>query len=115
MFMWNSLVAFHTFTQFSEAKQIEIIAHYGQILSLNNVDPMLDIAAGTPLDPFWLSIALGDLGVPPMLGPRTAKWFYVTNPRRARSLMNAAQASDLAGKVIVDVHEEYGIVLNVPE
>ena len=114
MFMWNSLVAMHTFGQLSDVKKDELMRHYARILAMNNLDPLHDVAALADYDPFWMSFTLADLGVPPMLGPRTARWFYITNPRRARRLM-IDNAQEISGKVLRDIQKKYGVTLKLPE
>lgn len=112
MFAWNSFVALHTFEQLSEQKREDIMRHYHCILALNQVDPYYDISMAVP-DPFWLSFTLADLGIAPMLGPKTAKWFYVVDPRGARRLM-LKNPQELGWKVIQDIQSKFNISLQLP-
>lgn len=114
MFVWNSLVALHTFPQLSDDKQEELMEHYLRIVAINVSQPAYDTAAFTPIDPFWLSFTLADMGIPPMLGPRGAKWFYITNPRRARYLATS-RAQELGEEILRDIHNRYGIRLSLPK
>ncbi len=113
--VWNSLVACHTIKQLSEPMQAKVYDHYHLIIALNRLDPN-DLAALAKYDPFWLAFTMGDLGIPPMLGPKAAKWFYVPNPRRARTLLfedykrNGMQTTE---KVARDIHEKYGVLLDL--
>jgi len=92
--------------------QAEVSAHYQRVLQLNVSDPSRDLAAAAKLDLFWLSFTLSDMGIPPILGPRSAKWFYVVNHRKARWAM-AYEGEQIAKKVIGDVRARYGIVLDL--
>jgi hypothetical protein len=116
MFVWNSLVAMHTVAQLSDAMKARVYEHYSRIVVINRLDPFHDIALGPRHDPFWLAFTMADLGISPFLGHRTAKWFYVTNPRRARNILfdKADSESDAIGnKVIKDIQRKHGVLLDL--
>jgi hypothetical protein len=114
MLVWNSLVAVHTLRQLSESKRAEVYEHYGRIAALNRLDPIHDVTAHAAYDPFWLAFTMADLGIPPLLGPKTAKWFYVVNPRRARAvLFERGRVEQIADKVLGDIKRNYGLSLDL--
>jgi hypothetical protein len=112
MLVWNSLVGVYTLRQLSDAKRAEGYQHYERVALLNRLDPVHDVTASAAYDPFWLAFTMADLGIAPLLGPKTAKWFDVTNPRRARALLFEQGTHEQIGhKVIQDIQRKHGILL----
>jgi len=113
MLVWNSLVGIYTVRQLSDAKRAEAYQHYGRIVALNRLDPIHDVTAHATYDPFWLAFTMADLGIAPLLGPKSAKWFDIVNPRRARArLFEQGIADSIGDKVIRDIQRKHGISLD---
>ncbi len=56
---------------------------------------------------------MADLGIAPLLGPKSAKWFDVVNPRRARArLFEQGIAGSIGEKVGRDIQRKHGISLD---
>lgn len=114
MFMWNSLAAIHTISQLSDVAKAQVHEHYRLVFSVNRLDPLNDVAVGLRYDLFWLAFTMADLGIPPLLGPKTAKWFNVCNHRRARNtIFERSSHNEVAAKVIRDIHSKYGLLLDL--
>jgi len=114
MLLWNAFVGVHTFRQLSETKKAEVLEHYARIVALNQLNFVFDVAALSRYDPFWLAFTMADLGISPILGPESAKWFYVSNPRKARNQMFEQEiAEELGSKVIRDVSRKHRILLDI--
>ena len=112
MLVWNSVVGVYTLRQLSDAKQAEVFQHYGVIVTLNHLDPIHDVTAHAAHDPFWLAFTMADLGIAPLLGPKSTKWFDVVNPRRARArLCELNLFEEIGSKVVRDIHSKHGILL----
>jgi len=113
MFVWNSLVACHTIQQLADNLKERVYRHYDAIVALNQLDPMLDIGFGSRYDPFWLALTMADLGISPML-PKAAKWFYVTHPRKARTVLGyQGRGDEMVKKVANDIRLKYGLSLDL--
>jgi hypothetical protein len=113
MLVWNSLVGVYTLRQLSDAKRAKVYQHYGRITALNRLDLIHDVTAHATYDPFWLAFTMADLGIAPLLGPKSAKWFDVVNPRRARArLFEQGTADSIGDKVIRDIQRKHGISLD---
>ena len=112
MLVWNTLVSMYTLRQLSDANQAAVYQHYKVIVTLNQLDPLQDVTLDADFDPFWLAITMAHLGIPPMLGPKRAKWFNPANPRRARARLGSRDLfQEVVLKVIRDVRSRHGIVL----
>ena len=114
MFMWNSLAAIHTISQLSDEAKAQVHEHYRHIFSSNGLDRFDDVTACLRYDPFWLAVTIADLGIPPLLGTNSAKWFKVSNYRKARNtLFEQNNHDEIAHKVVRDIHSKHGLLLDL--
>ncbi len=85
-------------------------ARYHSLLTTEASNPESDPSLGhsQDLDYYWVSLALAELGILPILGPRSPKWFYLTEPRQARSKASE-QIDSLVAQVLEDLRHSYGV------
>ncbi len=110
MFVWNCIAARHTLHRLPPADVQQVCARYQNLLAMEASNPKRDPSLGLSpdLDYYLVSLALADLGILPILGPRNPKWFYVTEPRQARS--KAGELTDsLVSQVLEDLRQSYGV------
>lgn len=110
MFVWNCIAAKHTLQQLPPADAQEVRARYHTLLTTETSNPEPDPTLGhsQDLDYYWVSLALADLGILPILGPRSPKWFYVTEPRQARAKAGE-QIDSLVPQVLEDLRQSCGV------
>jgi len=113
MFLWDSFVGQYTMQQLSNEKQQEVREHYDRITALNQLTGW-DLSSR--YDVFWIAFTMADLGILPLLGPKTVKWFYVAKPTQARMrLVRGARGQDqdwfekVFCKVVNDIEKQHGI------
>lgn len=106
------IVAAHTMRKLPPSRRRAVHEHYDNVLIAYDVDFGQDIAIGPKYDPYWLSVTLADLGMPPDLGSKSAKWFYVTQHRSARWNMSE-QSRKLIPQIGHDIRKKYGIKLRL--
>ena len=112
--VWNAIVGMHTFQQLADATKARVHEHDQTIVNLNHLDPMFDVAAGPRHDPFWLAFTMADLGIFPLLGPKPAKWFNLSNPRQARAnLSDQKRMDDMCDRVLGDIKKKYNVWLDL--
>ncbi len=110
MFVWNCIAAKHTLQQLPPADAQEVRARYQTLLTTEASNPKRDPRPGhsQDLDYYSVALALADLGILPILGRRSPKWFFVTEPRQARS--KAGELIDsLVPQVLEDLRHSYGV------
>ncbi len=114
MFAWNCIVARHTLQQLPAAEARKVRTRYQALLATEASNPKRDLNSGPSpgLDYYWVSLALADLGILPLLGPRSPKWFYVTEPREARSKAGE-QIDSLVPQVLEDLRQSYGVYVDL--
>jgi hypothetical protein len=57
---------------------------------------------------------MADLGIFPLLGPKPAKWFNLSNPRQARAnLSDQKRMDDMCDRVLGDIKKKYNVWLDL--
>ncbi len=115
MYVWNSLVAKHTFLQLSESLQQQIDQHYKMLVTVNGIEYAL-ANMGFTYDSYWLFLSLADSDIFPILPEKQVKWYYLTNYERARQILDLkpTYADEIYAKVQRDLRKTFGIVFEKP-
>jgi hypothetical protein len=106
MLAWNGLVAWHTLRKLSKKAGGMVMFRAGFLWGRNEVDP--EIPEQYALSSYFLSLALADEGIHPILHKLPAKWFWLVDPFGANARL-IAHVDEVGEKVIRDLWSKHGV------
>jgi hypothetical protein len=106
MLAWNGLVAWHTLRKLSKEAGGMVMFRAGFLWGRNEVDP--EKPEQYALSSYFLSLALADEGIHPLLDKSPAKWFWLVDPFGANARL-IAHVDEAGEKVIRDLWSEHGV------